>query len=138
MTETRRIMSRPLREADSVRQGRLDELPAEAVLEGVTRRRLDGTKLTLMHYSFAPDATHGLHSHVEEQVMMVVHGSVDVHLLDSTRTVATGEYCLIPPRIEHGVTAGKDGAELLVVVAPRRTTGYEIRAPAPGENVSPE
>jgi quercetin dioxygenase-like cupin family protein len=125
-------------ESASVSQGRLDELPAEVVLKGVTRRRLDGTKLTLMHYSFAPDATHGLHSHIEEQVMMVVHGSVDVHLLDSTSNVPAGGYCLIPPRIEHGVTAGEDGAELLVVVAPRRTADYEIRAPAPRGDVSRE
>lgn len=66
-------MSEPRPESDSVSQGRLDELPAEVVLKGVTRRRVDGTKLTLMHYSFGPDATRGLHSHVEEQVMMVVH-----------------------------------------------------------------
>lgn len=124
-------MSEPRPESDSVSQGRLDELPAEVVLKGVTRRRVDGTKLTLMHYSFGPDATRGLHSHVEEQVMMVLHGSVDIHLLDSTSTVQTCGYCLIPPRVEHGVTAGEDGAELLVVVAPRRTADYEIRPLAP-------
>lgn len=124
-------MSENRPEPGDVSQGRLEELPAEEVLEGVTRRRFDGTKLTLMQYSFEPEATHGLHSHIEEQAMVVVHGSVDVHLLASTRTVQTGEYCLIPPGIEHGITAGEDGAELLVIVAPRRTADYEIRPLAP-------
>ena len=111
-----------------VRLGSIEQLVVEEAFEGVTRRRVDGDKCTLLFYTFTGGAIHGLHSHAEEQWMIVTSGSCQLHLGDSpTRTATVGDYCVIPPNIEHGITAGDSGVGLTVVIAPRRTTEYQVR-----------
>jgi quercetin dioxygenase-like cupin family protein len=110
-----------------VQLGSLDALSIEEAFPGVVRRRIDGEQCTVLPYAFEPGATHGLHSHAEEQVMIVQRGSLNLHLAGSTSVLGPGEYCVIPSQVEHGVTAGADGADLLVVIAPRRTGSYTTR-----------
>lgn len=111
----------------AARKGRLDQLPATEPFEGVTRRRVDGDKCTLLLYSFAPNASHGLHSHDEEQLMIVTAGSLALHGSDGAEAVAAGEYCFVSAGVEHGVKAGEDGVQFTVVLAPARTGGYVTR-----------
>jgi|HubBroStandDraft_6_1064221.scaffolds.fasta_scaffold125861_2 quercetin dioxygenase-like cupin family protein len=118
-----------------VRLGSIERLDVEEAFVGVTRRRVDGAKCTLLFYAFASGAAHGLHSHAEEQGMVVTSGSCQLHLGSSTRTATVGDYCVIPPDVEHGITAGESGVELTVIIAPRRTTEYEVR-PLPAADES--
>lgn len=118
----------------AISHGRLDELAIEEPLPGVRRSRFDGDRATVLVYWFEPGARHGLHSHSEEQLMIVQEGAITLRLENGASSARAGDYVVVPSGVVHGVDASADGARLLVVIAPRRTADYVIQG-APGASV---
>jgi quercetin dioxygenase-like cupin family protein len=115
--------------------GSLDALPREQPFDGVTRRALTTSRMTIASYVFEPGATFPLHSHAQEQWTLVEQGSVEMTIAGRASRMRVGEWSLVDSGVEHGITAGDEGARILAIVAPPRTSADEYDlADAPAAN----
>jgi quercetin dioxygenase-like cupin family protein len=105
--------------------GSLDALPSEQPFAGVTRRALTTARMTIASYAFEPGATFPLHSHSQEQWTLVENGSVEMTIAGRTARMGVGEWSLVDPGVEHGITAGEEGARILAIIAPPRASADE-------------
>ncbi|MBI1378357.1 MAG: cupin [Frankiales bacterium] len=69
----------------------------------------------------SPDATGPLHVVSEDQVMVVIDGSLSVELADSSEGLGAGSAVVLPAGIPRRVTAGPDGAVVVVASRPGAT-----------------
>jgi quercetin dioxygenase-like cupin family protein len=102
---------------------------AEPVVEpypGVRRTSVRGKKATVALYEFEPGAQFPLHRHVQEQITIVVDGSIDVTAGDETMVLSTGEAFVTEPKEPHGITARETGARFIAVIAPARTSDDDL------------
>jgi quercetin dioxygenase-like cupin family protein len=73
------------------------------------------------------------HSHENEQLGLVLRGSVRFRVGDETRELGPGDTWTIPSNVPHEVEVGPDGAEVIDVFAPVRADwgAYEPEEPRP-------
>jgi quercetin dioxygenase-like cupin family protein len=110
----------------------LDDQGWEDVYAGVRRRVVGGERMTLTTYTFDPGARFPMHSHPQEQMVLVRGGSVTFANGTQSITLLPDHALVIPPGVSHDATAGGDGALVVSVVAPARrsATDYTIEEPA--------
>lgn len=95
-------------------------LPLLAVWDGVVARSLEGGQLSLAVVELDPHAVVREHHHANEQLGIVIRGSVRFRIGDEERELGPGGTWRIPPDVPHEVVAGPDGAEVIDVFAPAR------------------
>jgi quercetin dioxygenase-like cupin family protein len=119
--------------ADAATTGSFAELPREDPFPGVSRHALTTPRLTMTRYTFEPGAKFPIHSHSQEQVTVVEAGAVEMTIAGSVSRLEAGDWSVVEPDVEHGIIAGGDGARLLAVVAPPRSSSadYEIAEGSP-------
>lgn len=99
----------------------LDAVPPVDVWgETVRARTVNGERLTLALVELAPDAVVPEHRHENEQMGMVVTGSVTFTVDGETRTLGPGGTWRIPSNLPHDLVTGPDGALVVDVFAPTR------------------
>jgi quercetin dioxygenase-like cupin family protein len=101
-------------------RGSFDDLPADRAYEGVTRRSFSSEKATVTSYTFAAGAQFPLHRHPEEQITLIQAGDVEMTIGDRVQRLSAGDYSVVEPEVEHGVTAGPSGATVVAIIVPRR------------------
>jgi quercetin dioxygenase-like cupin family protein len=108
--------------------GSFDAQPAEEAFPGVARQSFSSERATITRYRFEPGASFPRHSHDQEQVTLVLEGTVEMALADERITLDSGGFCVVPGGTEHGITAMGGGAEILAVVVPprERSDEYEL------------
>lgn len=108
--------------------GRFESLPAEQPFPGVTRQAFTTSRATVSRYDFEPGATFPLHSHPQEQITLVARGSVEMTIAGETETLTPGAWSVAPSGVEHGITAGPEGASFVAILSPPRSRSdeYEI------------
>jgi quercetin dioxygenase-like cupin family protein len=89
--------------------------------DSVRARRIEGERITLAVVELAPDSTVPGHRHENEQLGMVITGSVTFTIGDETRQLGPGGTWRIPSDTPHGVSVGPEGAVVIDVFAPIRT-----------------
>lgn len=109
-----------------LQHGAFADLPAEEPYEGLERRTFSSGRSTVNAYTFAPGATFPLHRHAAEQITVVEEGSVEFTVGDERTAMAAGEWSVVAGDVEHGITAGPDGARILAIVSPRRESADEL------------
>lgn len=109
--------------------GSFDAQPAEEPFPGVRRESFTTRRATVSRYTFGPGAAFPLHRHPQEQTTLVLEGEVEMAIRDERRALCAGEWSVVGPDVEHGITAGADGARIVAIVAPPRARSdeYEIR-----------
>jgi quercetin dioxygenase-like cupin family protein len=100
--------------------GRFDALPAEEPYPGLRRRTFDSAGASVNEYSFQPGASFPLHRHPQEQITLVLDGEVEMTIAEGSSRLSAGAWSVIEPDVEHGITAGPQGARILAIVVPRR------------------
>jgi quercetin dioxygenase-like cupin family protein len=106
---------------------------AEPALEqpfpGVSRRTNHTEQATVSAYAFEPGASFPIHTHPEEQITVVLEGTVVFEVEGERHTLGPGETYAVAAHLEHGLQAGPGGARFLAVVVPRRSgsDAYEIK-----------
>lgn len=75
--------------------------------------------------SFAPHTEAPMHSHVEEQIVIVVEGEFEFTLDGVTRTMRAGDMAVIPPWVPHGARTGDVPCREMDVFTPPRATLVE-------------
>ena len=112
--------------------GTFAAIEAETPYPGIVRRTFHSERMTFSEYTFTSGATFPLHRHTQEQVTLIEAGEVRLTAGGTAETLAAGAWSVMPAGVEHGVTAGPDGARIVAVLSPRRESSDEITlAPAP-------
>jgi quercetin dioxygenase-like cupin family protein len=108
--------------------GSLDELASEAPYPGLSRRTFHAEHVTINYYVFQPGASFPLHSHEQQQVTIISAGDVRMKIQGEVVRLERGGWTVVPGGIEHGITAGPEGAALMAIIAPRREAAgdYEL------------
>ena len=88
--------------------------------ETVRARRIQGERITLAVVELAPNAIVPGHQHENEQLGMVITGSLTFTIGDETRGLGPGGTWRIASNVSHGVTTGPDGAVVIDIFAPTR------------------
>lgn len=83
-------------------------------------RRVDFVQFTVVEYRFRPGAVFPVHHHAEEQVVIVLEGSVRFAVDGRPVDLGPGAWARVAPDVPHGATAGSQGARMLNLVSPRR------------------
>ncbi len=106
----------------------------QQVWDGVLARSVHGERLTLAIVELEPGAVVAEHSHDNEQLGLVLRGSMQFRAGGEERALEPGGTWSIPPNVLHSATAGPDGATVIDVFAPGRDdwNGLEHQEPRPG------
>jgi quercetin dioxygenase-like cupin family protein len=95
-------------------------LSARRLVDGIAARAIHGERLTLAVVELDPGAVLPEHRHDNEQMGMVLRGSVLFRIEDEERELRPGETWQIPSDTPHRAEAGPDGASVIDVFAPPR------------------
>ena len=110
-------------------------IPPQRIWEGVTSRAVHGEKLTLSLIELEPGAGVPEHSHENEQLGILIQGSLAFRIGDESGSVVPGGTWCVLARVPHSVSAGPDGAVLVEVFSPPRRDDWaaiEPHEPGPG------
>ena len=89
--------------------------------EAARARRIEGERITLALLELAPDSVVPGHHHENEQLGMVITGSVTFTVGDETRELGPGGTWRIPSGTHHQVVSGPKGAVVVDVFSPTRS-----------------
>ena len=95
-------------------------LDPHAIWDGVAGRVVDGRNVTLSVIELDANAVVPEHRHENEQLGVLISGSLSFRIGDETRDLAPGGLWRIPADVPHEVRVGPDGAVVVEAFAPRR------------------
>lgn len=98
----------------------LDLMRPIGIWDGVVARTVDGDLGSMAVVELDPNSVVHEHSHANEQLGMVIQGTVSFRVGDEVRELGPGATWRIPPNVPHEVHTGPDGAVVLDVFSPRR------------------
>ena len=109
----------------------LDALGPQDIWNGVAVRAIHGERITLGVVELDPGSIVPEHRHENEQLGMVLSGSISVRVGEESRELAAGGTWRIPANVPHEVVTGPDGAVVIDVFAPTRDdwSAFEPQAP---------
>ena len=90
------------------------------IWNGVAVRAVHGERITLGVVELDPDSVVPEHRHENEQLGIVLSGSLTFRVGDESRVLGPGGTWRIPANVPHEVVTGPDGAVVLDVFAPTR------------------
>ena len=111
----------------------LNELSVVQVWETVAARVIHGERQSLAVVELDPNAVVPEHRHENEQLGMVIEGSLEFRIEGETKRLGPGETWRIPSDVPHEVVAGPQGAIVLDVFAPVRVDWHELDHSPPRE-----
>jgi quercetin dioxygenase-like cupin family protein len=91
------------------------------IWNGILARAVHGERITLAVVELEPGSVVSDHAHENEQLGMVLSGSVRFRVGDEERELGPGETWRIPPSVPHEVHTGPDGAVVIDVFGPPRS-----------------
>jgi quercetin dioxygenase-like cupin family protein len=103
------------------------------IWEGLLARAVEGEQSTLAIIELAPNISVPEHSHANEQLGVLISGSITFTVGGEVKEIGSGETWKILGHVPHSVVAGPKGAVLVESFAPRRDDweGRERIAPQP-------
>lgn len=76
----------------------------------------------MIRYVYQPGSVFPVHQHPEEQITIILSGSIDFTVDGALLTLAAGQCALIPGNTPHGASVSGSGiVETLNTMSPRRT-----------------
>jgi len=98
----------------------LGDLGPIDIWDGVLARTIDGEGCSFGVVELGPNSVVPEHRHPNEQLGMVVSGTVSFRVGDEVRELGPGGIWRIPPDVPHEVHTGPDGAVVFDVFSPPR------------------
>lgn len=99
----------------------IEELqPALMLAVGITSKPLVGHNLLASFVRYEPNSVAPLHSHVEEQLFVVLEGEIELELSGKRRLMQPGDAALIPAWVPHTARSLSAPAYQLDVFSPPR------------------
>jgi quercetin dioxygenase-like cupin family protein len=105
--------------------------------EAVRARRVEGERMTLALLELAPDSVVPGHRHENEQMGIVIKGSLTFTVGDETRRLGPGGTWRIPSDMPHQVSVGREGAVVIDIFAPTRADWDALPTNAPSRPIWP-
>ena len=103
------------------------QIPVEYPLDGIARQTIHGDSQTLIRYVYQPGSVFPVHQHPEEQITIILSGSIDFTVDGAPLTLSAGQCALIPANIPHGArVTGAEIVETLNTMSPRRTVAPNV------------
>lgn len=109
----------------------LKEIAPRPIWDGISARIVQGDKITLGVVEIEPDGIVPEHQHPNEQLGIVLEGSLTFRVGDEVKRLSAGGTWRIPGDVPHEVRAGADGAVVIDVFAPVRADWEAIEAEPP-------
>jgi quercetin dioxygenase-like cupin family protein len=109
-------------------------IPPQQIWDGVVARSVTSDRLTLALIELEPNAVVPEHDHENEQLGLLVQGSMTFTIGGEVGEIVPGSSWRILSSVPHSVVAGPEGAVLVEVFAPARDDWGRIPLgePAPG------
>jgi quercetin dioxygenase-like cupin family protein len=109
------------------------------IWDGVTVQAVEGDRTTLALVDLEPNSTVPEHRHDNEQLGILVRGTMRFRVADETRDLVPGDTWRILSETPHEVTAGPEGALAVECFTPRRAdwAGLERLADRPAPKLGP-
>jgi len=104
----------------------LGSLAPKPVWEGVAARIVEGDRISVAVVELPPDGVVPEHRHANEQIGLVIEGSVTFTVGDETKQLGPGGTWRILSDVPHRVVAGEHGAVVVDVFSPPRTDWHAI------------
>jgi quercetin dioxygenase-like cupin family protein len=98
----------------------LASIAPQQIWERIAARSVHGERITMSVVELDPGAVVAEHSHDNEQLGIVLHGTMDFRVGDERLTLGAGGTWCIAPNTPHEATAGPEGAVVIDVFAPTR------------------
>jgi quercetin dioxygenase-like cupin family protein len=109
----------------------LGTITPQRIWDGVLGWMVHGEKVTFSLVELEPAVTVPVHSHANEQLGLVLEGSLTFTIGDEVREVGRGEAWCITGHVPHSVVCGPDGAVLIEVFSPVREDWMELESVEP-------
>jgi quercetin dioxygenase-like cupin family protein len=109
----------------------LAKIGPQDIWSGVVVRAVHGERLTLGVVELAAGSVVPEHQHDNEQLGMVLQGSLTFRIGDESRELGPGGTWCIPSNAPHEVTVGPEGAVVIDLFAPGRADWQQIDAAEP-------
>jgi len=107
------------------------------IWDGVLGRSIDGANITLGVLELAPNCVVPEHQHHNEQLGVVLQGSLTFTIGGERRELVAGDTYNIPGNVLHGVVTGPKGAVVIDVFAPVRSDWSHLRPETPRQPLWP-
>jgi unsaturated pyranuronate lyase len=95
-------------------------LPHVRIWDGITAHAVDGDRTTLAVIELEPGSAVPEHRHDNEQLGILIRGSMQFRVGGESRNVGPGDTWRIVSGVPHEVTAGPDGALAVECFTPAR------------------
>ncbi len=99
---------------------KLSELCPLPIWNGVNGRAVEGANITMAVVELEPKAVVPEHQHPNEQLGLVLLGSLTFTIGGERRDLVPGDTYVIPGNVPHDVVTGPSGAVVLDVFSPVR------------------
>ena len=106
--------------------GDLYDIQFTELQPGANSRLIGGRGAQLSFLQMGPGMNFPAHLHPEEQLMIVLRGSIEELILDGTAAMGQGDLLYLPGTMVHGGTVGDTGCDVLDVFFPPRPD-YEAK-----------
>ena len=98
----------------------LADIPPLPIWTGVLARAVEGREVTFAIVELDPDSVVGQHHHPNEQLGIILEGSLRFNIGGESRDLRVGDTYVIPAETPHDAVAGPEGAVVIDVFAPVR------------------
>ncbi len=98
----------------------LADIPPQEIWNGVVARVVEGRQITFGIVELPPASVVDRHQHVNEQIGVVLEGSLTFNIGTESRVLRAGDTYNIPSNVPHDVVTGPGGAVVVDVFSPVR------------------
>lgn len=109
----------------------LGDIAPQQLFAGYRARTVHGERITMAVVEIEPGAALPEHRHENEQLGMVLQGTIVFRVGEEERELGPGGTWRIPSGTPHSATAGPDGAVALDVFTPTRDDWKALDAQGP-------
>jgi quercetin dioxygenase-like cupin family protein len=95
-------------------------IPVEHPAEGIERQMIVGERIMIVRFRFVPFLVTPEHTHMHEQMSLVVSGRVRFFVEGEERIASPGDVLHFPPNCLHGATMMDEEVVLIDIFSPIR------------------
>lgn len=97
-----------------------DNIPVEKTAAGIERQMVVGENIMICRFRFEPFLVTPEHTHLHEQMTLVIQGKVKFFIEGEERIVSAGDVLHFPPHNRHGATMLDEEVILIDIFSPIR------------------
>lgn len=116
---------------------RLDKVRPYKIWGGAVARAVRGERITFAVVDLEPNKDVPEHRHPNEQVGMVLAGSITMVVDGESRTLRVGETYVIAGDVAHSAATGPEGATVVDVFTPTREDWEQLERLSPSAGAWP-